>query len=137
MWCISKVPSYTCIHYTLSSFLRPGRPPYKPLSLGYIVNSTYASAWTAVQYFFFSNWSPIEAYYTVLQYDSSVLYVLMSPDPVRRFALQLKSSPNMMLPFVSKCLQKLKASRTSIYVVTCEGTMDSHFHVSILLEMVY
>ena len=88
-------------------------------------NSTYASAWTAVQ-IFFSNWSPIEAYYTVLQYDSSVLYVLMSSDPIRRFVLQFN---HQISPLASNCFDILyhdfknsKASRGlehpyTVYVV--------------------
>ena len=72
-------------------------------------NSTYASAWTAVQ-IFFSNWSPIEAYYTVLQYDSSVLYVLMSSDPIRRFVLQFN---HQISPLASNCLDILYYITTS------------------------
>jgi hypothetical protein len=68
----------------------------------------YASAWTAVQYFFFSNWGSIEAYYTVLQYYSSVRYLLlMSSGPVRRFTLRFKiifEALHKISPFASKCL---------------------------------
>jgi hypothetical protein len=72
-------------------------------------NSTYASAWTAVQ-FFFSNWSPIEAYLTVLQYDSSILYVLMSSDPIRRFVLQFNDQISLL---ASNCLDILYYITTS------------------------
>jgi hypothetical protein len=67
----------------------------------------------------------------------------MSSDHVRRFALQFKG---IFTKYCHSLLNALilyhdfknsKASRTSIYVVTCEGTVDSHFHVFIILEMIY
>ena len=57
-----------------------------------VVNSAYASAWTAVQNLFQTGVQSHSILYCTIvwNYESSVLYVLMSSGSVRGFALQFK-----------------------------------------------
>jgi hypothetical protein len=107
--------------------------------------------------FFFSNWNSIEACYTVLQYESSILHTLMSFGPIQKFALQFKGIEGQALhqisPFTSNiempwyCITTSKAQRPldhpytlwqlwGDYGLTTDRVINiHHFHVSIIVEM--